>query len=620
MAVAVDQAPPTTGVDELEVFCRFCSALVLETGARLVIEDFQRVVLADHFGGATEMLVILPKKNGKTTTLAALGDLPPPDDARCRVRHGRHLPGSGDDPAGPGGRVRAAHPGPGRPHRHAARLPRVAQPGRHRPAAGAGGGRRHRRRSHPDVGAARRAAPAPVGGPVRRVPGWPRATSRAHGRDQHRRRLRDVAAGSDARSTLGSSRTCGASGPTPAAESAGRLLRAARVDAGIRTTTATTWPWSRWPTRRAGRPSRRCASATTPRRPRRRSGPGSRAGSGWPARRGGCTADVWRGAGDDRRAAARRRDHPRLRRVAVRGRHGPRWRAGSRTAWCSRSGCGSADRRRVGGAGRRRRRAHGGDDGALPGGARLLRPAAVAVRDRALGARVRRRRGAALLHESGPDDGGPRSGSAPTSWPARRRHTGDATLTRHVLSAQIREVRGGYWLTKTRPGSRRTRSTPRWRPCSRTRRAPMPWRPASRPGPSTPRPPSEEDCDAARDVQPGTPADPCRPRGGARPGQAGAVYGPDRRPAAGPAGGAARADPGDVRLVLRGAGRRRSTSSTPGMRPLSRLRDHRPVGLGPADRRHHRRAAGGVRLPDPRPRPVGGGQRLAGAAGQRHRR
>jgi len=32
-------------------------------------------------------------------------------------------------------------------------------------------------------------------------------------------------------------------------------------------------------------------------------------------------------------------------------------------------------------------------------------------------------------------------------------HTGDATLTRHVLAAQTREVRGGYWLTKTRPGS-----------------------------------------------------------------------------------------------------------------------------------------------------------------------
>jgi phage terminase large subunit-like protein len=32
-------------------------------------------------------------------------------------------------------------------------------------------------------------------------------------------------------------------------------------------------------------------------------------------------------------------------------------------------------------------------------------------------------------------------------------HTGDETLTRHVLNAQMREARGGYWLTKARPGS-----------------------------------------------------------------------------------------------------------------------------------------------------------------------
>ena len=32
-------------------------------------------------------------------------------------------------------------------------------------------------------------------------------------------------------------------------------------------------------------------------------------------------------------------------------------------------------------------------------------------------------------------------------------HAGDETLTRHVLNAQIRETRGGYWLAKARPGS-----------------------------------------------------------------------------------------------------------------------------------------------------------------------
>ena len=33
-------------------------------------------------------------------------------------------------------------------------------------------------------------------------------------------------------------------------------------------------------------------------------------------------------------------------------------------------------------------------------------------------------------------------------------HSGDVTLTRHVLNVQTREGRnGGYWLTKDRPGS-----------------------------------------------------------------------------------------------------------------------------------------------------------------------
>jgi phage terminase large subunit-like protein len=32
-------------------------------------------------------------------------------------------------------------------------------------------------------------------------------------------------------------------------------------------------------------------------------------------------------------------------------------------------------------------------------------------------------------------------------------HNGDETLTRHVLNAQVREARGGYFLTKSRPGS-----------------------------------------------------------------------------------------------------------------------------------------------------------------------
>ena len=32
-------------------------------------------------------------------------------------------------------------------------------------------------------------------------------------------------------------------------------------------------------------------------------------------------------------------------------------------------------------------------------------------------------------------------------------HTGDPTLTEHVLNAQVREARGGYWLEKSKTGT-----------------------------------------------------------------------------------------------------------------------------------------------------------------------
>jgi phage terminase large subunit-like protein len=58
--------------DGLGPFARFCSALVLEKGRSLTLEEFQRVLLADYFDGVTETLVLLSKKNGKTTLLSAL--------------------------------------------------------------------------------------------------------------------------------------------------------------------------------------------------------------------------------------------------------------------------------------------------------------------------------------------------------------------------------------------------------------------------------------------------------------------------------------------------------------------------------------------------------------------
>jgi phage terminase large subunit-like protein len=51
---------------------RFCRELILENGAPFRLEPFQRVLLEAHFGGATELVCVIPKKNGKTTLLAAL--------------------------------------------------------------------------------------------------------------------------------------------------------------------------------------------------------------------------------------------------------------------------------------------------------------------------------------------------------------------------------------------------------------------------------------------------------------------------------------------------------------------------------------------------------------------
>lgn len=57
---------------ELGTFVRFCLGLTLESGGPLVVEEFQAKMLADYFDGVIESLILLPKKNGKTTILAAL--------------------------------------------------------------------------------------------------------------------------------------------------------------------------------------------------------------------------------------------------------------------------------------------------------------------------------------------------------------------------------------------------------------------------------------------------------------------------------------------------------------------------------------------------------------------
>jgi phage terminase large subunit-like protein len=75
------------GASELEAFARFCANLTLEKGGALRLEDFQRRMLADYFSGALETVILLSKKNGKTTLLAALAlyHLLTTEDAECVV-------------------------------------------------------------------------------------------------------------------------------------------------------------------------------------------------------------------------------------------------------------------------------------------------------------------------------------------------------------------------------------------------------------------------------------------------------------------------------------------------------------------------------------------------------
>jgi phage terminase large subunit-like protein len=57
----------------LEKFAGFTSRLILPNGHPAHLIPAQRTMLADHFAGAIELLLLLPKKNTKTTSLAELG-------------------------------------------------------------------------------------------------------------------------------------------------------------------------------------------------------------------------------------------------------------------------------------------------------------------------------------------------------------------------------------------------------------------------------------------------------------------------------------------------------------------------------------------------------------------
>jgi phage terminase large subunit-like protein len=66
-------SPVDEQLAELDAFARFCSgALTIETGEPFELEPFQRLILEDYFAGSRELVVLLPKKNGKSSLVAAL--------------------------------------------------------------------------------------------------------------------------------------------------------------------------------------------------------------------------------------------------------------------------------------------------------------------------------------------------------------------------------------------------------------------------------------------------------------------------------------------------------------------------------------------------------------------
>lgn len=72
---------------ELAAFAKFCSGLTLTNGQPMKLETFQREMLRDYFAGVRELVICIPKKNGKTTLLAALAlyHLLNTEDADCVV-------------------------------------------------------------------------------------------------------------------------------------------------------------------------------------------------------------------------------------------------------------------------------------------------------------------------------------------------------------------------------------------------------------------------------------------------------------------------------------------------------------------------------------------------------
>lgn len=73
--------------DELAAFEQFCLSLKLENGRPMRLYPEERWMLWDYFEGAIETLILIPKKNGKTTLMAALAlfHLVTTPDAACYI-------------------------------------------------------------------------------------------------------------------------------------------------------------------------------------------------------------------------------------------------------------------------------------------------------------------------------------------------------------------------------------------------------------------------------------------------------------------------------------------------------------------------------------------------------
>ncbi len=74
-------------MNDIDEFAAFCSELTLDNGEAMLLEPFQEEMLSDLFEGCRETLILIAKKNGKTSLLAALATyhLLAERDAACFV-------------------------------------------------------------------------------------------------------------------------------------------------------------------------------------------------------------------------------------------------------------------------------------------------------------------------------------------------------------------------------------------------------------------------------------------------------------------------------------------------------------------------------------------------------